>query len=176
MQDPQTISGIQCRHARTQRFHFGVQCCFNSGKLIANCLNILITGGGNCQIFLLYNAVAFVGVIGEDLIVFFPIRIQTVISHGEKYIVIEFDHVPVVIADRDLCKIVCIQTVQYLGIVQKHGTLSIAAGDLIVNIFKPKRLCAAFSALKYAVFPEPLYWYRFLYAFGQRIKFSSWFW
>ena len=50
----------------------------------------------------------FVGVIGKDLIVFFPIRIQTVISHGEKYIVIEFDHVPFVIADRDLCKIVCI--------------------------------------------------------------------
>ena len=176
MQDSQTISGIQCRHARTQRFHFGVQCCFNSGKLIANCLNILITGGGNCQIFLLYNSIAFVGVIGKNLIVFFSITIQIIITHGEKHIMVKFNHVSFVITNCDLCKVVCIQTIQYLGIIQKHCTLSIVSGNLIVNIFKPKCLCAAFSALKYAVLPEPLYWYRFLYAFGQRIKFSSWFW
>ena len=133
----------------------GLQIRTYAGKVASGFFNALFADRDG-HILFLHDAVACGGFIHDNAVVLYTEHITAVLLQVHKHILLKVGSVQTAVVDGDLGNGTSLQTVQHLGVVQKHDLFIILAGYLIVNIRKPPGAAIAIPGKKNTVIPDPL--------------------
>ena len=153
MENPQLFRCIQLYTPRTQRCIVRFQIRANTIE-IASCFFDALFADRNGDVFFLHNAVTGGGFLHNHTVVLHPVFIPAVCRHSHEHILLKIRPVQPTIVDRDLRNRTGLQTVQHLGVVQKHDFLIIFTGYLIVNIRKAPGTAVPISGKKDTIIPD----------------------
>ena len=111
----------------------GAEICAGAGKVGTSLFYVLFEHRDG-DVLLLNDAVALHRLVQQHPVIFPAINIPRVPAQRHKDVLLKVDPVQAAVVDRDLRGCPGIQTVQQLGIHEKHGFLVCAAGDEVVDV------------------------------------------
>ena len=126
---------------------------FHTGKEAPGGIHILFADG-NCQKFLLDNAVAIGGLVQKHLIVFLPVVVQSVPLHGHEDGLFKIDLAHLMVEDGDFGGSSAIQTVDKGRVAPEHLFFVRFRGHLIIDVREAEGFCVPSAGEENPVLPD----------------------
>ena len=133
VQDAQAFGDIQLCTLGAEGGEVGAEICAGAGKVGTSLFYVLFEHRDG-DVLLLNDAVALHRLVQQHLVIFPAINIPRVPAQRHKDVLLKVDAIQAAVVDCDLRSGSGIQTVQQLGILEKHGLLIRAAGDEVVDV------------------------------------------
>ena len=133
VQDAQALGGIQLCTLGAEGGKVGAEICAGAGKVGTSLFYVLFEHRDG-DVLLLNDAVALHRLVQQHLVVFPAVDVPCIPAQRHEDVLLKVDPVQAAVVDCDLRGSPGIQTVQQLGIHEKHGLLICAAGDEVVDV------------------------------------------
>ena len=133
VQDAEAFGDIQLCTLGTEGGEVGAEICTGAGKVGTSLFYVLFEHRDG-DVLLLNDAVALHRLIQQHPVVFPAVDVPRIPAQRHKNVLLKVDAIQAAVVDCDLCGSPGIQTVQQLGILEKHGLLICAAGDEVVDV------------------------------------------
>ena len=133
VQDAQAFGDIQLCTLGAEGGEVGAEICAGAGKVGPSLFYVLFEHRDG-DVLLLNDAVALHRLVQQHPVVFPAVDVPRIPAQRHEDVLLKVDPVQAAVVDCDLCGSPGIQTVQQLGILEKHGLLICAAGDEVVDV------------------------------------------
>ena len=149
----QPLHGIHGSAGGAKGSEVGRKVCFHTGKEAPGGIHILFADG-NCQKFLLDNAVAIGGLVQKHLVVFLPVVVQAVPLHGHEDGLFKVDLAHLMVEDGDFGGSSAIQTVDEGRVAPEHLFFVRLRGHLIIDVREAEGFCVPPTGEENSVLPD----------------------
>ena len=149
----QPFHGVHGTAGRAKGGEVGRKVRFHTGKEAPGGIHILFADG-NCQKFLLDNAVAIGGLVQKHLVVFLPVVVQAIPLHGHEDGLFKVDLAHLMVEDGDFGGSSAIQTVDKGRVAPEHLFLVRLRSHLIIDVREAEGFCVPSTGEENPVLPD----------------------
>ena len=153
VQDAQAFGDIQLCTLGAEGGEVGAEICAGAGKVGTSLFYVLFEHRDG-DVLLLNDAVALHRLVQQHPVIFPAVDVTRIPVQRHKDVLLKIDPVQAAVVDCDLRGSPGIQTVQQLGIHEKHGFLVCAAGNKVVDVREAVHLGILAADEKNAVRPD----------------------